>query len=117
MSSRRTAAGSLVVAIAVVMCSVRCCIYIADAMIEDFNVCALHDHDAVRGLLEKLYAPCAFFGADDRPIVLPVGMLTEDDLEPEVAPADAIHVWDDPRMAEVPEGPSSITHQAFDLTR
>ena len=100
-----------------VLCSVRCCTYIADAAIEDFNVCALHDHDSVRSLLEKLYAPCAFSGADDRPIVLPVGVLTEADLVPEPALPGAIHVWEDPRMTEVPEGPSLITHKAFDLTR
>lgn len=99
------------------MCQVWHCVYIADATIDDFNVCALHDHDATRGILERLMLPGAFGGGDGRPMVVPVGPLEEEHLVPREAPDNAIHVWDAPHMADVPEGPSKRTHPSFDLTR
>ena len=98
------------------LCAVRHCRYIAVSDFEGFVVCALHDAPQTLGILEQLKAPAAYVG-DDRPIVLPCGELRESDLEPREAPANAICATDDPRLAEIPNGPSKMTHPNYDLTR
>jgi hypothetical protein len=67
-------------------------------------------------MLEQLQAPGAFWG-EDRPIVLPVGELTEDDFVAKPAHKGAIHVWEDKRLADVPTTPTMMIHRHFDLTR
>ena len=99
------------------ICSVAHCRYVASATIEDAHVCRLHDHPAVRQIFEDLLLPAAFFGGDDRPLVLPVRDLVEADLIPQLAPDNAIEPWECPLMAAVPDGHSRVTHERFDLTR
>jgi hypothetical protein len=99
-----------------ILCAVYSCWYIADSSIEDFPVCALHDAPQTRGLLEKLQRPGAFW-MDDRPIVCPIGELQESDFEEKTATEGAIHCWDDPNLANVPDKPSWKISPAYDLTR
>jgi hypothetical protein len=101
------------------LCAVRHCRYVAVSGLGDegeFLVCALHDAPQTLGILEQLMAPASYWGDDGRPIVLPCGELRESDFEPSEAPADAICASDDPRLAEIPDGPSKMTHPNFDLT-
>jgi len=98
-----------------ILCGVRHCTYLADAAIEDFPVCALHDAPQTRYILEALSVPGAFW-MHDRPIVCPVGELEEKDLVPVEAPSSAIHVFEDPSFPDVPSTPSRTIKPDYDLT-
>ena len=100
-------------------CNVAFCRYIANATIEGFPVCALHDHNATRGIIEEFMMPGMFTGGDDRPIVLPIRDLEERDFvqrKPRDG-KDAIQAYNCPKLANVPSGASSVTHRKYDLTR
>jgi hypothetical protein len=102
----------------VIRCSVANCDFLAESTIEDFAVCALHDHDAVRGILDRLMTPAAFWFSDGRPIVIPVGPLTEAHLIPQLASLWATRAADDQSwpMQECPDGPGKCLPE-YDLTR
>ena len=102
-------------------CAVGHCLYIAESSIEnvvvdDFIVCTLHDAPQVRGILERLQAPAAYW-SHGRPIVLPTGDLTEANLIKVPATEGSIYAWQDERLATVPIIPSKQIHPNFDLTR
>ena len=98
-------------------CAVAHCLYIAESSIDEFVVCTLHDAPQTRGILERLQLPASFW-AHDRPIVLPVGDLTEEELIKVPAAAEgSIYAWQDPHLASVPDTPSRQIHPNFDLTR
>ena len=104
-----------------VACNVVGCGYVADGVLAeygDFPVCALHDHDATRKILTKFQRPHHYRSACGRPMVMPCGDLTEADFvrrEPVKWPEGYLHAADDPRLANVPTGPSTL-HPDFDLT-
>ena len=99
------------------LCAVRHCMYIAESAIEDYLVCSLHDAPQVRGILEELKRPCAYF-AHSRPIVLPCGDLDESDFVPRPVNDDSIHVWEDTSelMQSIPDTPSRNVSPNYDLT-
>jgi hypothetical protein len=99
------------------LCAVRHCRYVAVSDFEGFAVCVLHDAPQTLGILEQLMVPASYWGDDGRPIVLPCGELSERDFESREAPASAICATDDPKLAEIPDGSSKMTHPNFDLTR
>jgi len=84
-------------------CNVVCCGYVAEVVWEDyggFAACGLHDGAPVRRLLDRLQRPCAFW-MDDRPVVVSVGDLTEDDVAPRPPPLPgAILAAECPRLAQ-----------------
>lgn len=93
------------------------CAYIAEGAIDDFEVCALHDHAATRGILEEGWRPAAYSVPSGHPIVMPCGPLEEKHLDPLSAPEWAVRAADDPRLDAVPEGPAPNVHPDFDLSR
>ena len=67
-------------------------------------------------MLHLLQYPGAFW-MDERPIVVPVGPLLPEHLEPIQASPYVIRVCDDKRLGEVPDRPSTTIHPDYDLTR
>jgi hypothetical protein len=96
-------------------CFVIGCGYVAESAIEDYQVCALHDAPQVRSMLERLERPHAYW-CEERPIVLPCGVLTEKDFVPHTG-VGAIRAADDPQLALVDETPTRMVLPCYDLTR
>ena len=119
-----------------VACNVVGCLYVAEAFITecgDFPVCPLHDGLHVRRMLDTLQRPGAFWTQLGRPIVVPVGVLGEDDLahRPAVvifrtenedslarhADADGtLRAENDPKLRDLYTGPTTTLAQ-FDLMK
>ncbi len=103
------------------VCAVANCSFLAESSLDDgedrFFICALHDSNLVRNLLEEGKRPGSYWSADGFPIVIPVGVLEPKHLEPLAAPAGVIRACDCPHLAAVPAGHSRIAHVSFDLTR
>ena len=98
-----------------VQCMVHCCSYAAEGVMESpagrFAVCSLHNAPQVAALLAWGEQPHAYWSAG-RPIVLPCGALSLREVR-----GDFERFWDDPRMAEVDDSPTSLVAEQFDLTR
>ena len=93
------------------------CRYAAESAIEDFAVCALHDHAAVRAILDALELPCAYLAGDPAmPIVLPCGPLEEQHLEPRFSDG-IISAIDCPWLGAMPAGPNKYANPKYDLFR
>lgn len=96
-------------------CAVHSCGYAAEALIEDFPVCALHDARQTRGILELGELPCAA-SMHGRPIVYRGGIqLAEEHFEPRES-LSAMKAFDDPRMLSVPTTPTRFIHPNYNLT-
>ena len=94
-------------------CAVLHCAYVAEAFIEDFPVCSLHNMHQTRYVLERLHVPGAAW-MDDRPIVVPCGPLQEKHFEPK--DSSGIRAHEDPKLASVPDAPSRKISPNYDLT-
>ncbi len=98
-------------------CQVRHCQFVAEAEIEDFHVCSLHDAPATRGILEELKLPVSYW-ANEHPVVMPGRDLRPDDLELEDAPYYAIFAHEDENVLAVDfSKPNPIIFPAYDLAR
>jgi hypothetical protein len=97
-------------------CSVANCDFIAESVIEDFAVCALHDHAATRRILDDLQRPGAYW-MSGHPIVMPCGPLEEKHLVPIPARPGNVRAGDatDHLMTNIPDGPAPC-HPAYDLS-
>lgn len=96
-------------------CAVANCRYVAESSIGDFTVCALHDHGAVRAILDEGRLPGAYFMPNGCPIVLPCGELEERHLDP--TGEGAMRAGDDPAFDDAPEGGGALVWKGCDLTR
>lgn len=78
-------------------------------------MCVLHDAPQTRWILEQLKAPAAYW-CHERPVVLPCGDLDESDFVPEQETAGALHAYEDPMLADVPDTPTKMVQPHYDLT-
>jgi hypothetical protein len=103
----------------VTLCAVLNCRYVAESSIDDFQVCALHDHPNVRAILERLKRPGAYYWSSGHPIVLPCGELTEADLVPHEAFEGATRAGEatDWPLCEAPDGEAVGVREEYRLKR
>lgn len=94
---------------------VNSCRYLVESAIEDFEVCLIHDHLAVRRILEAFEWPYALW-TGGAPAVMSAGSLLAEHFEPVFAD-DVISARDCPLLARVPEGPNTLCYPDYDLTR
>lgn len=96
-------------------CHVRNCSYIAEHMIEDFPVCALHNHKNVRRILETLRCPCYFWFCG-KPCVSGDVPLVAKDFEHKKLTARSVHAQDDPVFESVSPHRNFMVSENVDLT-
>ncbi len=96
-------------------CMVRCCSYVAESEIDSpagrFAVCPLHNAPQVVALLAQGKQPHAYWSVG-RPIVLPCAALSLREVR-----GDFGRAFDDPRLIEVNDTPTSQVGAWCDLTR
>lgn len=101
-----------------VRCMVRSCRYIAESKLveyDDFQVCALHDCKAVRGILEEMEGGPAHYWYHDRPIVQAcIVLLDESWWVPGDAGDDAIFALDCKKLNGVDPVPTRMLMSEFD---
>lgn len=98
-------------------CMVKHCPYVAEAALDDFLVCELHDAPKVRAILEELRMPAMLY-PNEPFLVFPGFALCEDDFVHREAPADALRAIDCPRLAEAAKKrPSASISAEFCLLR
>lgn len=79
----------------------------------DLPLCVLHDVQQTHALIQAGQDPMAAW-VHDRPVVLPCGPLQ---YRAPVEVAEALDPFEDPLLAEVPDGIDSTIFPAYDLTR
>jgi len=92
-------------------CQVQCCRYVAEADLDGFQVCPLHDAPQVQRLLDRGEQPHAYWSCG-RPIVLPSGPLA-----PVVVEGTFGAAFDDPRLSDVDDRVTCLVGEWADLTR